>query len=300
MKTRFLALGASLLVLSVGSVLLAGSDNRKGGKDEDKGAATPFRASQLMGLSVRPNNSKDNIAHVEDLVINLNNGRLVYYAVGYGQVIGFGGKLVAVAPEAMRVYAASNNRPQYFALNMTKGDLENAKTFDSNHWPQYPAVGGHKGGATKEGTSLRENVKQTAKEVKEAVREGTERLKEQAGGKGMERRMTRISALTGISVRNPKGDNLGSTFDFVVDTAGNRVVYAAVSHGGTAGFGGKLYAVPWRALELKSLDLRPGSRVFVINATNEEFNNATGFTSVGGDRWPGEPSPAFKAARPKS
>jgi sporulation protein YlmC with PRC-barrel domain len=291
MKTRYLALTATFLALLAGSVLVAGDNNRQGKKDEDQGTRM-FRSSQLTGLNVRANKSEENLAHIDDIVINLADGHVAYYAIAYGRVIGFGGHLVAVAPEAMHIQADKDNRPQYFTLNATKADLENAKGFDSNNWPQHAQFGGHKGGTKNEGTPG-EKLKEGVKEIKEGVREGVENVKEGLGGKGMEQHLTRVSALMNTGVRNPNGDNLGSIFDLVIDANNNKVCYAGISHGGTAGIGGKLYAMPWRALELKSLNLRPGSRVFVVNATSQEFDNAHGFTS-GGD-WPTTPDPAFKA-----
>jgi sporulation protein YlmC with PRC-barrel domain len=284
MKNRLLALSIPFLALFVASALAAGPANPQGKGDEDKGAKL-FRASQLNGLSVRANNAKDNIASVDDIVIDLKNGHIAYYAIAHGRVVGFGGHLVAVAPEAMQVVADKNNRAQYFTLKGTKADLENAKGFDSNKWPQQPAFGGHKGGGTTSDGTPVEKVKEGVQEVKEGV-------KEAIGGKGMEHHLTRVTALMNIGVRNAANENLGSVFDLVLDTNNNKVVYAAISHGGTGGIGGKLYAMPWRALKLESLDLRPGSRVFVIHSSNQEFDNATGFTS--GGSWPAAPDMAFK------
>lgn len=292
MKSRYLVLCVPLLALLVGSVLVAQESSRQGKNDEDRGARM-FRSSQLTGLNVRAKQSDQSIAHVDDIVINLASGHIAYYAVAYGRVVGFGGHLVAVAPEAMHVEADKNNRPQYFTLNATKADLEAAKGFDSNNWPKHPQFGGHKGGTTNDGTP-REQIKEGAKEIREGVKEGVERAKEGVAGKDMDH-LTRVSALMNLGVRNTTNDKLGSIFDLVLDVNNNKVVYAAVSHGGTGGIGGKLYALPWRALELKSLDLRPGSRVFVVNASNQEFDNAHGFTS--GDSWPAAPDGAFKGIR---
>jgi sporulation protein YlmC with PRC-barrel domain len=60
-----------------------------------------------------------------------------------------------------------------------------------------------------------------------------------------------MSALTvaGDSVRNTAGDNLGRIEDLVIDMATGRVNYAVLSFGGFLGVGGRLFAVPWEALE---------------------------------------------------
>jgi len=60
-----------------------------------------------------------------------------------------------------------------------------------------------------------------------------------------------MSALTvaGDSVRNSAGDNVGPIEDLVIDMATGRVNYAVLSFGGFLGVGGRLFAVPWEALE---------------------------------------------------
>jgi sporulation protein YlmC with PRC-barrel domain len=60
-----------------------------------------------------------------------------------------------------------------------------------------------------------------------------------------------LSALTvaGDSVRNANGDDLGRIEDLVIDVESGRINYAVLSFGGFLGVGGRLFAVPWEALE---------------------------------------------------
>jgi sporulation protein YlmC with PRC-barrel domain len=60
-----------------------------------------------------------------------------------------------------------------------------------------------------------------------------------------------LSALTvaGDSVRNANGEDLGRIEDLVIDVQTGRVNYAVLSFGGYLGVGGRLFAVPWEALE---------------------------------------------------
>jgi sporulation protein YlmC with PRC-barrel domain len=60
-----------------------------------------------------------------------------------------------------------------------------------------------------------------------------------------------LSALTvaGDAVRNANGDNLGRIEDLVIDVVTGRVNYAVLSFGGFLGVRGRLFAVPWEALE---------------------------------------------------
>ena len=61
-----------------------------------------------------------------------------------------------------------------------------------------------------------------------------------------------MSALTvaGDSVKNSAGENLGRIEDLVIDVQSGRVNYAVLSFGAFLGVAGKLFAVPWEALEL--------------------------------------------------
>jgi sporulation protein YlmC with PRC-barrel domain len=60
-----------------------------------------------------------------------------------------------------------------------------------------------------------------------------------------------LSALTvaGDSIRNANGDDLGRLEDLVIDVESGRVNYAVLSFCGYLGLGGKLFAVPWEALQ---------------------------------------------------
>jgi len=56
------------------------------------------------------------------------------------------------------------------------------------------------------------------------------------------------STLSGDTVRNAAGDDLGSVKEIMVDIPSGRVAYAVLSFGGFLGMGDKLFAVPWSAL----------------------------------------------------
>lgn len=60
--------------------------------------------------------------------------------------------------------------------------------------------------------------------------------------------MLSASTLSGDTVRNAAGDDLGSVKEIMVDIPSGRVAYAVLSFGGFLGMGDKLFAVPWSAL----------------------------------------------------
>lgn len=81
----------------------------------------------------------------------------------------------------------------------------------------------------------------------------------------------------GKSVKNPAGETLGNIEDYVVGKDG-KIVYVAVAVGETAGFGGRLYAVPPDALPIE-----PNAQHFVLNATKSAIDADKGFDA---NRWP--------------
>src|SRR5437773_8717450 len=62
----------------------------------------------------------------------------------------------------------------------------------------------------------------------------------------------KASALNGIPFRNAKNENLGKLEDLVVNKDG-KIVYGILSHGGVAGVGDKVFAVPPSQLVLTDM-----------------------------------------------
>ncbi len=84
--------------------------------------------------------------------------------------------------------------------------------------------------------------------------------------------------LLGNDVYNASDENLGNIKEFMIDMQSGRIVYAVLSFGGFLGMGDRLFAVPWRALELDTVNKR-----FLLHVTKEKLKNAPGFDK---DHWP--------------
>ncbi len=93
-------------------------------------------------------------------------------------------------------------------------------------------------------------------------------------------------SLQGDGVVNSLGDDLGKIETFMIDTTSGSIRYAVLSFGGFLGFGNKLFAVPWQALNLDSENKR-----FVFNVDKERLENAPGFDK---DNWPNMSNPEFQ------
>jgi sporulation protein YlmC with PRC-barrel domain len=84
--------------------------------------------------------------------------------------------------------------------------------------------------------------------------------------------------LLGNDVFNKDGQDLGDIKEFMIDMKSGKVAYAVLSFGGLLGLGDKLFAVPWGALVLDTVNKR-----FTLNVLKESLKDAPGFDK---DRWP--------------
>jgi sporulation protein YlmC with PRC-barrel domain len=84
--------------------------------------------------------------------------------------------------------------------------------------------------------------------------------------------------LIGDSVVNGSNDDLGDIKEIMLDMNTGQVAYAVLAFGGFLGMGEKLFAVPWQALHLDTINKR-----FVLDIDKERLKNAPGFHK---DAWP--------------
>jgi sporulation protein YlmC with PRC-barrel domain len=98
----------------------------------------------------------------------------------------------------------------------------------------------------------------------------------------------KASTFIGSSVTNTQGEKLGKIEDLVIDPATGHITYAALSHGGVLGLGGKLFAVSWEALKWQ-----PDSKTFVLDVPKETLESAAGFDK---SNWPNQPEPMLSAS----
>lgn len=94
----------------------------------------------------------------------------------------------------------------------------------------------------------------------------------------MERHTLTAKTLIGNAVRNDLKENLGTIEDFMLDLRTGKVAYAVLSFGGFLGVGDKLFAVPWSAMTLDTVE-----HSFVLNVPKERLKQAPGFDK---DAWP--------------
>jgi sporulation protein YlmC with PRC-barrel domain len=61
-------------------------------------------------------------------------------------------------------------------------------------------------------------------------------------------RLIGADQVQGTTVYNPRGDNLGSVEDVMIDKVSGRIAYAVVGFGGFLGIGNRHYPLPWEKL----------------------------------------------------
>jgi hypothetical protein len=84
--------------------------------------------------------------------------------------------------------------------------------------------------------------------------------------------------LLGDGVVNGANEDLGDIKEIMLDMNTGQVAYAVLAFGGFLGMGEKLFAVPWQALHLDTVNHR-----FVLDVEKERLKTAPGFDK---DAWP--------------
>jgi sporulation protein YlmC with PRC-barrel domain len=99
------------------------------------------------------------------------------------------------------------------------------------------------------------------------------------------RHVMSASSLTGDSVVNAKGEDLGKVEDIMIHVDSGRAAYVVLSFGGFLGLGDKLFAIPWEALKLDEDNHR-----FILIVDKEKLEKAPAFDK---DHWPDMADPTW-------
>ena len=91
--------------------------------------------------------------------------------------------------------------------------------------------------------------------------------------------------LLGNDVYSQNDEDLGDIKEIMLDMRTGKVSYAVLSYGGFLGVGEKLFAVPWQALKLDTVNKR-----FILNVDSAKLDSAPGFDK---DHWPNMADPTW-------
>jgi sporulation protein YlmC with PRC-barrel domain len=85
----------------------------------------------LIGDNV-VNRTGESLGKIEDLMLDLEKGRVAYAVLSFGGVLGMGEKLFAIPFEALKLDATR----EHFTLDVNKDKMRNAPGFDKKNLPQ--------------------------------------------------------------------------------------------------------------------------------------------------------------------
>lgn len=85
----------------------------------------------IIGDSVI-NRAGENLGKIEELMLDLEKGRVAYAVISFGGFLGMGEKLFAVPFEALKLDASR----EHFTLDVNKDKLKNAPGFDKSNPPK--------------------------------------------------------------------------------------------------------------------------------------------------------------------
>ena len=109
------------------------ADNRTGVNHEGRSANTPVQrltASSIIGDRIE-NGAGEDLGKINNLMVNLDDGRIEYVVVEFGSFLGLGGKLFAIPFSELRLDAGR----ELFVLKRDKEYLKESPGFDPAHWP---------------------------------------------------------------------------------------------------------------------------------------------------------------------
>ncbi|MCE9547504.1 MAG: PRC-barrel domain-containing protein [Planctomycetia bacterium] len=247
-------------VLAVGAAMMSSAWGADNAPDPKTKSADIYRASQVVGMSVRNPQTTDKLGKIEDLVVDFRMGHVRYAALSFGGVLGIGYKLFAVPWKAMEMRHAEDGN--FLALSVPKDRLKSAPGFDQNAWPNF--------GETRWSADV---------DTFYGADQPTAKVETPAGDTKYAM-AHRFNDVRGMKVENLAGKSIGKVEDLVIDVSSGKLRYAALSFGGLLGIGNKLFAIPISAMEYRHDD--KGSR-FVLDISKERLDQAPGFDK---DNWP--------------
>ena len=104
--------------------------------DQENRKRRVLGAGTLTGDRVR-NTAGDDLGRIEEIMIDLESGRVAYAVLSFGGFLGIGDKLFMVPWGAMLVDQSAHE----FVLDVSHEQLEKAPGFDKNNWPDIADPG---------------------------------------------------------------------------------------------------------------------------------------------------------------
>ena len=91
---------------------------------------TALSATTITGDRVR-NHEGEKLGHLEEIVLDVTNGRVAYAVLASGGFLGLGDKFFAVPWDLLTI----DTENEEVVIDVSKESLENAPGFDKDNWP---------------------------------------------------------------------------------------------------------------------------------------------------------------------
>jgi len=257
---------ASLISLTIASSLVAqtekiGAQNPSMHKDYFGPA---FKSTDLIGLDLE-NQNEEKLGRVEDLAIDLQEGRIIHVIIGKGGFLNIGEHNIALPPSVVRVGPAH----KFLLLDVPKAQLKSAPTFEMSHWTEF-----YQSGQGRDSSQYFGDTLSTHKATVQASESGD------GSSSGSVSRATKI---IGLQVKNRQNEKVGTVENLMIDLPNRRIVAVIISSGGFLGIGDTLSAVPPMLLSRTNDELQ-------LDITKETLKNRPNFKP---GNWPDFNQPAY-------
>lgn len=173
------------------------------------------KADQFIGRNI-VNQQGDNIGKIEDLVVDLESGRILYALIGTGGLLGVGENVSAVPTRALNAAEGKN----HLILDVDKDKLKNAPQFN----------------------------RERARNLGDAsfIREVYSYYNQPASfdASGRFGNVHRVSDVLKMEVQNVSDEQIAKVHDLALDLSGHRLLYVILNPTRALDDSGSLYAVP--------------------------------------------------------
>ncbi len=267
-----------------GGLASTGSTNASGSDDRNspwfRSVSRWQKATDIIGKPITAQATHEKIGNVKEIVVDPDGSRATYFIAEFDDKMGHGNRWFSIPLGAMRL--ADDYKSVVFDYSTTK--VNQIDGFDENHWPNmtdetraakvYKAVGVEPYWATQNDQNIQGtdgNTQTTAIDYDSGRRSPT--------------RWMKAKDLIGKEVRDNQNANLGNLKEIVIDADSGRILYGVLSFGGVLGLGDKLFAIPWRSIELNS-----DGKTLVLGVDKNRLKESDGFDknhwpNVADERW---------------
>ena len=268
------------------------AQDQKSGQSRIHESATPsaetwnkpmhaVRASKLMGKELQNAQGKD-IGDINDLLIDLPQGRIAGVVIGVGGILGIGEKDRVVPPQIIEGKGHKDYSSSDRSKDATDSQVrDRAENRDNQADDSVFVVKMDENLRT---TKTSEQDLQSYQQLDQVYRDyqqspywsesgdaGRQPVRQQdrtASANTTSFQVKKAKELMGSEVKGQANKNVGELKDFVVDLQSGRILYATLSVVGTPGIGERVVAVPPRQFAMHS----DGN--LMLNTTEERLKNA--------------------------